>query len=59
MVGMPMYDLVFSYIDGGSASMAFQAAIGGLLTLFYLGTTRLSTWSSYLKSVRDKYSRKR
>lgn len=59
MVGFEIYTSTLAYIDGGTASMAFQAAIGGLLTLVYLGSTRLSTWAAYFKSVRAKVQRKR
>lgn len=44
----------FAYVDGGSASMIFQALIGGLLAAGYLATTKIGTLWAKLRPAPRK-----
>lgn len=49
------FDLIssgFAYIDGGSASMLFQALIGGLLAASCFATSRLSALWQRMRQLR-------
>ena len=42
---------LLSYIDGGSASMFFQALIGGLLATVYFASTRARIVAAWFRNV--------
>lgn len=46
----PMTTLL-AYIDGGSASMVFQAVLGGALAVIYLASSRVGSWWSHLRAL--------